>query len=56
MKEDLISLIASDMHSLELRPPNLSVAYKFIENKFGIDVKDKLIYNAEKNFSKCLKK
>lgn len=56
VKEGLVSLVASDMHSMEFRPPNLSEAYAVIEKKFGSDVKNKLIKNADEIFNLCLKK
>ena len=56
VKEGLVSVIASDMHSLELRPPVLNEAYEVIESKFGVELKNKLIGNAEKIFTACLKK
>ncbi len=56
MKEGIVSLIASDMHSLELRPPNLHKAYDFIEKKFGTTVKNRLLRNADEIFNVCLKK
>lgn len=56
IKEGLVSLVASDMHSLKLRPFNLNKAYDVIENKFGSDFKNQLIYNADDIFNKCLKK
>lgn len=56
VKEGLVSFVASDMHSLELRPPNLNKAYDAIEKKFGSDVKNKLINNADKIINMCLKK
>lgn len=54
MKENMVSLIASDMHSMDLRPPNLSEAYEVIENKLGKNTKNKLISNAENVFNMCL--
>lgn len=54
IKEGLVSLVASDMHSLEQRPPNLNKAYAVIESKFGSELKNKLIYNADDIFNKCL--
>lgn len=54
LKENMVSIIASDMHSLEHRPPNLKQAYEAIENKFGPKVKSRLIYKAENLFDMCL--
>ena len=56
LKKNAVSLIASDMHSVELRPPNLKQAYEAIENKFGTNVKNRLLLNCEKVFDMCLKK
>ena len=56
LKEGLVSVIASDMHSIERRPPNLMEAYAIIEKKFNSRVKKQLIFDAEKIFDKCLKK
>ena len=56
VKEGLVSLIASDMHSLERRPPNLGEAYEVIAKKFGVGVKNKLISNANEVLNACLKK
>ena len=53
LKEGLVSVIASDTHSLEYRPPNLKEAYDIIEKKFGSRVKNQLIFEAEKIFDNC---
>ena len=37
LNNGLISVIASDCHSINLRPPNLTEAYKSIESKLGTD-------------------
>ena len=52
--DNLVDLIASDMHSTNKRPPYLKKAYEIIEKKMGKEVKDQLILNSEKIFSRCL--
>lgn len=52
IKQDVISFIATDTHSLEHRPPQLSEALGEIENKYGIDYKLKLCKNSEELFTK----
>ncbi|MEE1046771.1 MAG: CpsB/CapC family capsule biosynthesis tyrosine phosphatase [Clostridia bacterium] len=54
LKENLVSIIASDMHSLDLRPSNLKNAYEVIEKKFGTKTKKLLMHNAEELFGECL--
>lgn len=44
LKEGLVSVLSSDMHSVDLRPPEMTQAYKVIEKKVGI-AKKKLIIN-----------
>ena len=48
LKEDLISAVASDMHSVDLRPPLIKEAFEKIEKKFGASSKNKLINQTEK--------
>ena len=45
-KMDIVNFIASDTHSPSFRPPRLDEALSFIEEKFGKDIKDKLIANS----------
>ena len=54
LKENMVSFIASDMHSLDLRPPNLNQAYDVIEKKIGAKEKNRLMRNAEELFCACL--
>ena len=56
LKEGLISFVASDMHSIENRPPNLKEAYDVIENKFGSKIKEQLIFNSKELFNTCITK
>jgi len=53
LKEDMVSIIASDMHSVDMRPPNLAEAYKAIEDKFNSVTKERLIFKAEEIFKLC---
>lgn len=50
IKEEFVSVIAGDMHSVSLRPPRMAEAYKHIEKRFGQRVKDELVYNANSLF------
>lgn len=45
-KMDIVNFIASDTHSPSFRPPMINDALSFIEEKFGKDIKDKLIANS----------
>lgn len=56
LKDGAVSVIASDMHSVDERPSNLNQAYEVIEKKFGSNTKEQLIYSAEEIFTACLKK
>lgn len=56
LKQGMVSIIASDMHSLDNRPPNLKDAYEVIENKLNSRVKKQLMAEAEELFSRCTKK
>lgn len=56
LKENMVSVIAGDMHSVDIRPPKLKEAYEIIERKFGLNVKNKLIFKAEEIFNSCLEK
>ncbi len=46
LKGNFISYIATDAHSVDMRPPKMSSALKTIEAKFGSAAVDKLIENA----------
>ena len=48
LKEGLVSAIASDMHSVEERPPKIKEAMTIIEKKLGIYQKNKLLRKTEK--------
>ncbi len=41
------TFIATDSHSMEMRPPLLKHAFKIIENEYGTEVKQKLLKNAD---------
>ena len=45
-KMDIVNFIASDTHSPTFRPPMINDALDFIEEKFGKDIKDRLIENS----------
>ena len=45
-KMDIVNFIASDTHSPSFRPPMINDALNFIEEKFGKDIKNKLIANS----------
>ena len=45
-KMDIVDFIASDTHSPSFRPPMINDSLNFIEEKFGKDIKDKLIANS----------
>lgn len=56
LKSGLVFVIATDTHSVEQRPPMLSQAMKIIEEKFGSDVKKRLIKNSHILFEKIVSK
>ena len=47
LKENLVSAVASDMHSVEKRPPKIREAMEKIENKLGALKKDRLLRKTE---------
>lgn len=47
-KANLVSFIATDTHSYNLRPPMLDKAYEYIKEHFGEDTKNRLIDNSVK--------
>lgn len=53
LKENLVYVIASDAHSIDLRPPYLKEAYEIIEKKFGLLKKKLLLKRAEELFGLC---
>lgn len=56
LKEGMVSVIASDTHSVEHRPPNLKEAYDAIEKKFNSRVKKQLIFKADELFDGFVRK
>lgn len=48
LKENLVSAVASDMHSVEGRPPKIREAMEKIENKFGTLKKERLLRKTER--------
>lgn len=46
LKSGYISYIASDMHSVDLRPPKLKQAFEYIEKKYGTIEKNVLVNNS----------
>ena len=48
LKEGLVSAVASDMHSVEKRPPKIREAMEKIENKLGALKKDRLLRKTER--------
>lgn len=42
IKKDWVHVIASDAHNMEWRPPAMSLAYHFLDNRFGRDTADRL--------------
>ena len=55
LKEGAVSFVASDMHSIERRPPNLKEAFDIIKKKFGAKTQEQLVYNSHELFANCLK-
>ena len=51
-KENIVDFIASDMHSVEHRPSELTDAFGIIRDKYGVLVKNKLINNANEMFER----
>lgn len=47
IKHDLVTFIASDAHSVEHRPPHIKQALDYIAAKFGPEVSNQLIKNAQ---------
>lgn len=56
VKEEVISFIATDTHSKDCRPPQLSEALNIIECKYGSDYKLKLVKNSQELFAKITNK
>ena len=54
-KMEIVNFIASDTHSPSFRPPMITDALSFIEEKFGKDIKDKLIANSNNLFTEIFK-
>lgn len=50
LKESQSVVIASDMHSYDVRPPRISDAYDVIKAKFGLAKKNTIIYNSDRLF------
>jgi len=48
LKQNFVHFIASDAHSIDLRPPILTNAYKFIERKSGKKIADMLFISNPK--------
>ncbi len=55
-KEDLITFVASDTHSIDVRPPMVGGAFEIIEADYGKEYVNKLIDNSQKLLSKIAKK
>lgn len=47
MKHNLVHLIASDTHSIDVRPPNVKQAFEVIEARYGIATANLLVGNAK---------
>ncbi len=47
IKEGLVDVVASDCHNMKKKKPNLSAAYKVIENKLGKETVEKLKNKAQ---------
>lgn len=47
LAKDIFCVIATDTHSAEERPPLMTPAFAFIEKKYGVDTKNRLIANAQ---------
>lgn len=43
---DIFIVLGSDTHSVDARPPKISEALKFIEKKYGLEIKEKIIRNS----------
>ncbi len=56
VKEDLITFLASDTHSLDVRPPMIEDALKRITFDYGKEYAEKLISNSQKLLSEIVKK
>jgi len=49
-------VLGTDTHSIDLRPPKLTEALNFIEKKYGIDCKNRLIKSSELLYKKIISK
>ena len=47
LAKDIFCVIATDTHSAEERPPLMTPAFAFIEKKYGVDTKNRLLANAQ---------
>lgn len=50
LKEGLVSVLSSDMHSVDIRPPELTKGYQAIEKKVGIAKKNAVIHRTDRLF------
>lgn len=51
LKDGYVSVLGSDMHSVELRPPLIEEAFFNIEKRFGADKKRVILNNANRLFA-----
>ncbi len=56
VKQDIITYIASDTHSIDIRPPMINGALKIITEKYGEAYTEKLISNSQKLLLEIVKK
>ena len=54
IKNDLITFIATDSHSVKERPPQMADAIDILEKDFGKDYTEKLTENSKKLFDKII--
>ncbi len=56
LREDLITFVASDTHSIDVRPPMVGGALEIIKTNFGEKYVQKIIFNSQKLLSEITKK
>ncbi len=54
IKKDIVTFIATDAHSIDERPPMVADALKLIGEKFGEDIRFKLVQNSKSLLEKIL--
>lgn len=56
IKSNVITILGTDAHSTDLRPPKMQEALEFIEKKYGSEYREKIINNSEFFYNKIIAK